>query len=654
MAFRAELSGENIQMYLGEKSLGEIPVKNKETDAKTQSIFLKVAESTVAVDMEKFKDRVLTRKSTGEFNAMLSPTAGVCLDVQICSAFMTEKAIFEALQNDDLEIFEGFVKELRDDPDLLNQVFFLAGTFGHEDVLTYLMMGDGESTVWDGTFEETLKEAVVAGQGGIFESLLLQGRELSNPTKESLMVEAIKNNRSEMIQMTQNVGLTFDSGALLGFLDLAVEQGDLRTTMVLVSSLKGQIPNNALYKAAEKAISLGKSSHLEALLSEESYLTQAQLESLTRLAEEKSSPEMVSFLTERRERPLTESVFALDVDAEMQGLQNVVVVSFDDLRENPKTYLDLVCEQGLRPIAPAENPATADTGGVSKAFISTLGVGLREKVLPLNAQQFPSVDEDNAGQLATMRSVGMFFALLYEKNATKNDKFLTGPVFNQDFYVLVKGVDAGLGREELCRSAMEMMEKADPELKQMADILLDRVPEEEKANLEAMMGMSMADLKEMAMEIVEGVVKAAESFLEGTTDALKEKLRTMEAHAFSKLLQGEEVTKERVLNAFKVADHRPPLEKHVQWLRERVERSDEQWLKQFTRAVTGSVVLPQDVDLILERRNPDVSSQHEGMDGFEFATCFNKLKLPFHDAVTQEEFNVLLDEQIQEETFNDL
>ena len=313
--------------------------------------------------------------------------------------------------------------------------------------------------------------------------------------------------------------------------------------------------------------------------------------------------------------------------------ENALYTSFADVKENPKKYLEIVSKQFPRRVILEDSPRTIDLGGVTKEFISILMQSLLEKsAFPTTETGFPKLiaqidpkngqPQLNQESRAIYQRLGKFYSLLDEKNKDRTDKFVTGTVFHQGFFQIVRKVGAGAAPEDLRKEAAKQIIDAESEEPSWAAVILDPKDPEKLEAYAVALGCNPQEAKEYLAsteELIDQVVAAARAFYEGARPQFQAKIKDTDPLVLAHTVQGKPISKESVLGAL---SRKPELsEERYQWVLDKIETSDEAWRKKFVKAITGNEVLSPGMKI-------QIGACWRGEGKFEIHTCFNSLDIP--------------------------
>jgi hypothetical protein len=312
-------------------------------------------------------------------------------------------------------------------------------------------------------------------------------------------------------------------------------------------------------------------------------------------------------------------------------------LTFDDLRQNPANYLQTVFEKGCpHSIYQLDSPQTIDLGGVTKQFLTVLIEALlNKKALELSDKNLPQIV--NESQSLVLKQIGRLYALVDERNTDRTDKFLMGPVFNPQFFNLVKFVVGGRFDEELTVEVGKVLKEVDPALILLVDVVTD--PDNHLASYAEIMGISEQEALADAKAILNTYSEALKAFVKGLTPQFKDKVLRSDPAILCTAVQGVEISGAEVLGALKFEGD---MGVAADWIREKVEGADIDWLKKFVRVITGREALLPGAKIEIKKG---------WRDAFEVHTCFNSLDIPPLD-MTKEEFLQGLDAAIADERYN--
>jgi hypothetical protein len=126
------------------------------------------------------------------------------------------------------------------------------------------------------------------------------------------------------------------------------------------------------------------------------------------------------------------------------------------------------------------------------------------------------------------------------------------------------------------------------------------------------------------------------------SEEFRAQLQRADLKAFITQIQGEPITVDKVLQACHVRGNEPEFVEKAEWVKERLQEADRNWLKQFVFAITGNHVLPARFEI-----------RQGGLRrvAFEIHTCINSLHLP-NIPMTKEIFLDALNAVIQGNGYN--
>ncbi len=301
-------------------------------------------------------------------------------------------------------------------------------------------------------------------------------------------------------------------------------------------------------------------------------------------------------------------------------------VTLSELKKEPLKYLEIVSQKGIpNSIFLTDHPNAIDLGGVKKQFISSLSEALKRD-LCLNEQILPSWDQ-NDKRIGLMKDIGKFFSLIYEQNISRTDKLLTGEMVNPLFFDLLKLVERkDIPEEQMLKDVAPLLLPYIGDFAFCIDYILDQTPQnaEKYTQLNNGMGLDLDSnpLKGSA-EMIHSYLRSVRGFAEGMTEAFKKELLTKDSKNLSLSIQGQSVSNERLLKALKISDEDEDeaFLKKVDWLKEKIQSSDEEWQKCFLEHVTGNRSM-------IDGMNIQVKKTWREDYAFESHSCFNTIDLP--------------------------
>lgn len=427
-------------------------------------------------------------------------------------------------------------------------------------------------------------------------------------------------------------------------------------------SIGHEMPPSLLGNAVLRAVRTGDEASVRFLLSDGRSISSELLGSILIQATSRGRHEIVEFLLQQgpihshvRDSAITNAqgphrdeireilrhaeVIAPVGDGGGEGLEHEPgrhMVCLEDVRQNPLIHLGTLIRTGLPDrIGLFEYPRAVDLGGVFKQFISTLCSGLVDTI-PMTTTHFPTCLKEI--DFAHLRMVGMLFGELEKRNAHRMDRFVTGTMFNPQFFELVKLIGTTEEPERL-ETIARRLQTMDPAHNYAAEVVLNPDSLEAKqAYAENILGVPYEELEEEersslaadAEKDVLGYVNAAKAIYDGMGHDLQARLLASDPISFAKQIQGEEASVENLIAALRIRDLHPPehLMQKREWLIEVIRNSDQAWRKAFVKAVTGNEVLSPGVkiDLNVGWREP-----------IEFHTCYNSISVP-PVAMSKEDF----------------
>lgn len=333
---------------------------------------------------------------------------------------------------------------------------------------------------------------------------------------------------------------------------------------------------------------------------------------------------------------------------QMETLPNKTFVTcHDDIKSNPQKYLEIIYREGLpERIRFSESPQAVDLGGLSKHFISELCSALiANNAFYLNSEGIPFTEEKD---LSIFTFMGRFISLIHERNGSRSDKYLTGQIFNLKFFELVYLLHASEPSPALPHIA-EHLKTLAPHYSAFFDVLMDLSEEKKLACIRMSEELYLdidANVIKTAERICLNFVRPASFFFIGLSNALKNKIVSSGAEAFSICIQGANVSRESLIGILHIKPSvQVDFKRYVQWIIAKVHTADDLWLKLFLHAITGKNAVHPGMKI-------NILPSPQASDAFSFQTCHNNLYIPCHHSITQTLFLAGLDAAIGVDGFN--
>lgn len=342
-----------------------------------------------------------------------------------------------------------------------------------------------------------------------------------------------------------------------------------------------------------------------------------------------------------------EIVINIGTESSPHDLEEVFTVDIQELKTHPNKHLKEICTQGMPTrIRFSNSPRAVDLGGVTKQYITLLCNALRDgKHLQLSSEGIPIAwDKDTS----VYRYMGQFFSILYDQNSFKTDKYVTGIIFNPEFFHLVQLLHRTESMPEPSIVAtflkqlvphyhpfFELAIKPTDELRKQCiqlneDLYLELDPNPDKA----------------AQDLHLCFVAPAVAFYSGLSIELRKKLVQNGPLAFSLCVQGEQVSSKGLLKALQIQPSEVALfHKHVKWFVEKIRCSNESWHLSLIKAITGKICLHEGMKIKIIP-SQDIETI------FHFQTCVSQMSLPCRMPLTKEAFLRGLDASLEGDGFN--
>ena len=547
-------------------------------------------------------------------------------------------AVIAAVKSGSLDMVQYLLPKRQMIPqDTLEEVVIEAAARGFFDLVQFLLQQGQEISKF--TREKAVFAASENGHLGIVEFLLLSKQSISKSYRGLAVGAASENGHLGIVEFLLRDGQTISDhyrGLAVG---AASKNGHLGIVEFLLRD--GQtISDIHLYQAIVKAAVEGYTSIIERLLDGHTISQYTRGQAVVEAAVHghadsievllMNGPISITF----RNRALIEasgserdSIINLLDSApllESTELKDGFSVTFANIREKPKYYLQQLAENGLpRRVHLKDNPEAVDLGGLTKQFLTVLiNACCDKKVLKVTESRMPTI-VSKADEKA-LYNLGRFYVKMEERNESRTDKFLIGELFNPNFYQLVKNVVKGGSNETLLQQTAYIISKVDKALKIAADVVLQPTNVNiAKSYKEAMALEGDVSSLENAKEYIKPYLEAAQAFCTGLDERIKAQFSDKTSEDICIKFQGEACTKEALLGALNVdaSDAEDVnFNKKFEWIKEKIQSSDLEWRQRFVYSVTGNKSLALEAKIWIRKR--------QDSPAFEIHTCFNSLDLP--------------------------
>lgn len=301
---------------------------------------------------------------------------------------------------------------------------------------------------------------------------------------------------------------------------------------------------------------------------------------------------------------------------EAQG-RRLTLPSITDVQERPLYYLEDVATHGFPDEIYIQDSRAVDAGGPSRQFISTLFQGLRSH-LNLPESRIPIAATPEMKPI--YKNIGAFYSQLSIANRGSHlDRFLTGPIFNTEFFSILKTVLNQRDENVAKQTISDILCKADPNEYLNAALTSQNGNVSEK-QLQLLEGIEVGEVITAHSELVDQALDAAKSFIEGCSDGVKALIRLQSSANLSLEFQGEPITRERLLSAIRPLKRlNAILSNQYLWVQQVLRELDEKSLEAFVMYVTGSDYLQEGTVITLQ------STQGDSIHGH---SCSRMLDLP--------------------------
>ncbi len=323
------------------------------------------------------------------------------------------------------------------------------------------------------------------------------------------------------------------------------------------------------------------------------------------------------------------------------GASSPFLVVLDDVEANPLPYLEKIFTEGFPARVHIAGSSAVDLGGITKQFITTLVSALfTSKHIRLSSSNIPMVLEGTSP--TTLQMFGKMCADIHTRNATRTDRFLIGAGFNEVFFELLQKVAQDDTEEKKYQKAALAIKSHEPDLDAVCTLILNPSDAAAKAHVEAIFPGD--DPHTEAKAILKEYVDAAEAFLDGVPagSLLKQHIAAKAPSALAKELQGEKISKERLLAALKKGDTLSA--ERFQWVQDFISEADEATRIAFVHAITGNDTLSPGNRIEVRKSWRENTA--------EIHTCFNSIDVPQEEDITKEMFFGILEGAISGSGYN--
>jgi hypothetical protein len=302
----------------------------------------------------------------------------------------------------------------------------------------------------------------------------------------------------------------------------------------------------------------------------------------------------------------------------------VLELSLEDLKENPLKWLKYLDENGMPDmIRFSESSIAIDAGGLSKQFITFLVEAVVNKGL-INISDTGMVICRTDDQKAILRQIGRLYSMIDAKNNHAAERVLTGCLLHSRFLEFVKIAASKSSDDEKLIATATLLKDIFPTRSNDVNLIIEPSEENKRAWMEAIFvdEISDEDIQELKQEF-QTYLDAASAFYSGTSRNLRAKLAKDSPKEILEAIQGKAISSDNIIRSLKIEGSDPQLLEKLEWIKEKIRSSDDEFLTKFVFAVTGKKsISPTDCIIV---KNNLITREAET---FRIHTCFNTIDLP--------------------------
>jgi hypothetical protein len=354
-----------------------------------------------------------------------------------------------------------------------------------------------------------------------------------------------------------------------------------------------------------------------------------------------------------------------------KGDYPIYFLTFAEVENDPMLFLNDLSNGFPARIILKDNFFVVDISGVTKQFLGVLFSSLVKKI-SLDENKLPlilGVDDDLPLEIHTKalrekeRLENIFSLLgtainsLYLKNQDRSDKYVFGNLFHTQFFQILKYVESSLrfeerlSEEDLYKLTAKLIAKIDPKItaafivaphETQEDILefakVFEIPSgiSEKEQIKRIQtkisevitlfdqAFDCQDPSErllLAKSHIKTYIHPAQKLFEALSDECKAFLKDTSARVLAAHVQGKKATAEALIRALFINEEiaLKGLLQKVEWLKEKITSSNDQWREAFVFTITGNNFLSPGIRINIKNSSQEL---------FEVHTCFNSIDLP--------------------------
>lgn len=516
------------------------------------------------------------------------------------------------------------------------EAFKAASLHGSIEAINYLL--DSHFPINQETFNEAVSNAA-NNKYNVLNRLLETNRPISDEARNHILNKLISSSEGQLQQHIDLIRAIFGR---------VVTEDSLRNVDV-----------NLRTGALSLAVRLGDVTSVQAIL-RQGDISEWPLDRTRMLANERGMHEIIALLSQATVRLSSYATIIEGVEIDsFSSSAETLIISLDDIQENPEAILETFCEIGLPSTFMLKDSPAVDVGGISKQVYYSLMKELNKKgLLALTDELLPSTVSEN--NLKIYKNIGKYISALRIKNHGKTDPFLTGNVFSPVFFKLAQLVCTCASEEELKKQAATVLKDICGEFAKPYLEYLSNPNEETEAAYKTYLtdiGEDIAD--DPAGTFIEQFLSPARHFVEGCTDAFKAEIRDTEPESLCLAVQGATITAVSVLDSLEIVpvplaesveesveesvareqqqSRQAILDQKVTWLKEKIQDADPEWLKSFVFTITGRDTISSAAKITIKSGHRDIPEIH---------TCFSSLAFPPVEQ-TKEEFLATLEGSLE-------